>query len=420
MTSFDRRDFLGLIAAAGMAPLPPAQLDRRRTDEPTATVLAPDGRALTAGLVGCGGRGCGAAVNFLAAGPHLRVTALADVFPDRLSQARTLLEERAGQEIPASRCFAGFDAYEKVIEAGVDIVLLATPPHFRPAQFAAAVAAGKHTFLEKPLAVDGPGVRDVLRTGKQAEAKGLSGTQLRRQRSRIELRRRVLGGEIGDIVAMRAFRNQGALWHREREPQWSDMESMIRDWVNWTWLSGDHIVEQHIHHLDAILWVIGKPPARATGMGARMRRPTGDQYDFFSVDYAFDPDVHLHSTIRQISGCDNVRDESVVGTKGVANLSGSIADLSGREVWRFEGPEVDPLIQEHADLVAAIRSGTPINTTEPTAISTLVAIMGRDSAYTGRTITWAEAQQSAVRLGPTTYAMGAVTLPSSAPVPGSD
>ena len=423
MTSFDRRDFLGMVAAAGVAPLAEPQLDRRRTTEPTATVRAPEGRALTAGLVGCGGRGCGAAVNFLDSGPNLRLTALADVFPDKVSQARTLLRERASQEIPDARAFVGFDAYQQLIASGVDVVLLATPPHFRPAHFAAAVAAGKHTFLEKPLAVDGPGVRDVLATAKLAESKGLSvmtGTQLRRQRSRIETRRRVLGGEIGDIVAMRAFRNQGALWHREREPQWSDMEAMIRDWVNWTWLSGDHIVEQHIHHLDAILWVFGKPPARATGMGARMRRPTGDQYDFFSVDYAFDPDVHLHSTIRQISGCANVRDETVVGTKGIANLSGSMADLSGREVWRFEGPEVDPLVQEHADLVTAIRTGTPINTTDATAHSTLMTIMGRDSAYSGKTVTWAEALQSTERLGPTTYSMGPVTLPSIAPVPGSD
>jgi myo-inositol 2-dehydrogenase / D-chiro-inositol 1-dehydrogenase len=423
MNSLDRRDFLTMVAAAGAAPLIDVQLDRQ-TNKPLATIKAPDGRPLTAGLVGCGGRGTGAAVNFLDAASNVKITALADVFPDRLKQARTLLAKR-GQEIPESRCFDGFDGYQKLIAAsGIDIVLLATPPHFRPAHFAAAVEAKKHTFLEKPIAVDGPGVRSVLETAKKASAAGLSvmtGTQLRLLRARIETRRRILGGEIGDIVAMRAFRNQGALWYRERQPAWSDMEFMIRDWVNWNWLSGDHVVEQHIHHLDSISWVIGKPPLRAVGMGARMRRATGDQYDFFSTDYTFDRNVHLHSTIRQISGCANLRDESIVGTKGAASLEGIITDLSGKEVWRYDGPEVDPIVQEHADLINSIRTDKPINTAEQTAISTLVAIMGRDSAYTGKAITWDEAMNSTERLGPSTYALGPVNaLKPIAPVPGRD
>ncbi|HEY8551538.1 MAG TPA: Gfo/Idh/MocA family oxidoreductase [Vicinamibacterales bacterium] len=421
MAPLDRRDFLGIMAAAGAVPFT-AQLDRRRSNAPDATVKAPDGRPLTAGLVGCGGRGTGAAANFLDSGPNLRITALADVFEDRLARARKILANR-GQDIPESRCFSGFDAYQKLIDSGVDIVLLATPPHFRPAHFAAAVAAGKHTFLEKPVAVDGPGIRSVLETGRLAASKGLSvmtGTQLRRQRSRIETRKRILDGAIGDIVALRAIRNQGALWYRERQPGWSDMEYMIRDWVNWTWLSGDHIVEQHIHHLDSILWVTGVPPERALGMGARMRRPTGDQYDFFSIDYTFPKNVHLHSTIRQISGCTNERDESVVGTKGVADLSGRIVDLSGKEIWRYDGPEVDPLVQEHADLVTAIRTEKPINEVGGTAYASLIAIMGRDSAYTGKAVTWDEAMNSNERLGPTEYTMGPVPLKPEAPIPGTD
>lgn len=423
MNSLDRRDFLTMVAAAGAAPLIDVQLDRQ-TNKPLATIKAPDGRPLSAGLVGCGGRGTGAAVNFLDAASNVKITALADVFPDRLKQARTLLAKR-GQDIPESRCFDGFDGYQKVIAAsGIDVVLFATPPHFRPAHFAAAVEAGKHTFLEKPIAVDGPGVRSVIETAKKAKDKGLSvmtGTQLRLLRARIETRQRILGGEIGDIVAMRAFRNQGALWYRERQSNWSDMEFMIRDWVNWNWLSGDHVVEQHIHHLDSIAWVIGKPPLRAVGMGGRMRRPTGDQYDFFSTDYTFAPNVHLHSTIRQISGCANLRDEAIVGTKGAASLEGIITDLSGKEVWRYNGPEVDPIVQEHADLINAIRRDKPINTAEQTAISTLVAIMGRDSAYTGKSITWEEAMNSTERLGPSTYALGPMTaLKPIAPVPGRD
>jgi myo-inositol 2-dehydrogenase/D-chiro-inositol 1-dehydrogenase len=424
MSTLDRRDFIGLVAAAGAVPLLPGQLDRRtRNAPPLATVQAPDGPVLKAGLIGCGGRGSGAAVNFLDAGPNLRITALADVFEDRVSNTRKLLNERRGQDIPASRAFVGFDAYQKLLETDVDIVINATPPHFRPAHFAAAVAAKKHCFLEKPLAVDAGGVRQVMETGRKAASLGLSvvtGTQLRRMLSRIETRKRVQGGAIGDIVTMRAFRNQGALWYRERQPAWSDMEYMIRDWVNWTWLSGDHIVEQHIHHLDSIYWVFGKPPSRAVGMGARMRRPTGDQYDFFSVDYLFPGEVHLHSTIRQISGCANERDEWIVGTKGIASLAGTITDSAGKPVWKYEGPEVDPIVQEHADLVRAIRTGQPANTTDETAISTLIAIIGRDSAYTGKLVNWDEAMQSTARLGPTTYAMGPVPLKAVAPVPGED
>ncbi len=424
MSTLDRRDFIGLVAAAGAVPLLPGQLDRRtRNAPPLATVQAPDGPVLKAGLIGCGGRGSGAAVNFLDAGPNLRITALADVFEDRVSNTRKLLNERRGQDIPASRAFVGFDAYQKLLETDVDIVINATPPHFRPAHFAAAVAAKKHCFLEKPLAVDAGGVRQVMETGRKAASLGLSvvtGTQMRRMLSRIETRKRVQGGAIGDIVTMRAFRNQGALWYRERQPAWSDMEYMIRDWVNWAWLSGDHIVEQHIHHLDSIYWVFGKPPSRAVGMGARMRRPTGDQYDFFSVDYLFPGEVHLHSTIRQISGCANERDEWIVGTKGIASLAGTITDPAGKPVWKYEGPEVDPIVQEHADLVKAIRTGQPANTTDETAISTLIAIIGRDSAYTGKLVNWDEAMQSSARLGPTTYAMGPVSLKAVAPVPGED
>ena len=423
MKTFDRRDFIGSVAAAGAALLATPTLRAQRAQRNTqfATRKAPDGRLLKAGLIGCGGRGRGAAANFFDAGPNLQITALADVFPDRVAEARKLLKQARGIDVPESNCFSGFDAYEKLINTDVDIVLNATPPHFRPAHFAAAVAAKKHCFLEKPIAVDAVGVRSVMETADKAASLGLSvmtGTQLRRELSRIETRKRILDGVIGDIVAMRAFRNQGALWYRERQPQWSDMEYMIRDWVNWTWLSGDHVVEQHIHHVDAIYWVFGKPPVRTVGMGGRARRPTGDQYDFFSADYTFDRNVHLHSTIRQLNGCANVRDESFVGTKGVAEITGVITDLSGKEVWRYDGPEVDSVVQEHADMVTAIRADKPVNTAKETAFSTLMTIMARDSAFTGKAISWEEAMASNERLGPTEYVLGPVNLKPVAPVPG--
>jgi myo-inositol 2-dehydrogenase / D-chiro-inositol 1-dehydrogenase len=421
----NRRDFLGSVAAVSAGVVATAHA---RPQAPVREQLGPpraaEGRLLKAGLIGCGGRGRGAMINYLDAGPGLEIAALADVFPDRVASAREQLKKDKGMDVPESRCFTGFDAFEKLIESGVDVVLHCTPPHFRPAHFAAAVAAGKHSFLEKPIAVDPVGVRAVLATAEQATAKGLSvmtGTQLRREASRLEVRNRVLDGAIGDILAVRAFRNQGALWYRTRQEGWSDMEWMLRDWVNWNWLSGDHIVEQHIHHLDTMLWVMGKAPVKAVGMGARVRRQTGDQYDFFSVDYTFDDGVHMHSTIRQLRGCANLRDETLVGTRGTASFDqGAIFDRDGRVAWKFDGEGNDALVQEHADLVSAIRTERPINTAKDTAISTLVAIMGRESAYTGKAVTYEELMASSQRLGPETYALGPVPIPAVPPLAGQE
>jgi len=248
----------------------------------------------------------------------------------------------------------------------------------------------------------------------------MTGTQLRRDLARMEVHRRIRDGAIGDIRTVRTLRNQGALWYRMPQPGWSEMEYMIRDWVNWSWLSGDIIVEQHIHHLDAVLWVLGETPLKAVGMGAHVRRRTGDQYDFFSIDYEFADGVHMHSTIRQLNGCANVREEVFVGTKGSANLDGTIYDLAGKPVWKYEGPQNNALVQEHVDWVTAIRTGKPVNTARETARSTLMAIMGRDSAYSGKAIAWTDLLASNVRLGPSQYAWGPVGLPAAAPVAGVD
>ncbi len=428
-----RRAFIGTVTAAGAAAVsacasaakstPSAAPAAAQAKPERVAPKAPDGPLLKAGLIGCGGRGRGAAENFLDAGPSLQVVALADVFTDRVQQAREQLKKRRDQDIAEAMCFTGFDAYQKLIDAGVDVVLHATPPHFRPMHMAAVVAAGKHLFMEKPVAVDVPGSIAVIETADKAAAKGLcimTGTQLRRDLPRVEVQRRVHAGEIGDITSMRAIRNQGALWYRVPQPGWSDMEYQLRDWVNWTWLSGDIIVEQHIHHLDAMLWVTGKTPVKATGMGARVRRRTGDQYDFFSIDYEYEGDVHLHSTIRQLNGCANERQEVLVGTKGSASLDGVIYDLSGKPIWKYSGPENVSLVQEHVDWITAIRTGKPVNTARETATSTLMAIMGRDSAYTGKAITWDELMKSSARLGPTEYAMGPLPFKPVAPVPGVD
>jgi myo-inositol 2-dehydrogenase/D-chiro-inositol 1-dehydrogenase len=420
-----RRDFLGTVAAVGattsVAALSAQQPAARRQE--LLIPKAPEGRLLKAGLIGCGGRGCGAAVNFLDAGSNLQIAALADVLPDRVTEARRLIKEHRGQEVPEARCFSGFDAYQKLLATDVDVVLNATPPHFRPMHMAAGIEARKHLFLEKPVAVDVPGAKSVMQLAERASSLGLSimtGTQLRRDLLRMEVRKRILDGMIGDIRAVRAIRNQGALWYRVPEPGWSEMEYMIRDWVNWAWLSGDIIVEQHIHHLDAVMWVLGKTPTAAVGMGAHVRRRTGDQYDFFYNDYQFDNGVHLESTIRQLNGCANGRQEVFVGTKGAANFDGTIVDLAGKPVWKYEGRLNDSMVQEHADWITAIRTEKPINTAKETALSTLMAIMGRDSAYTGKGFTWESLLASDSRLGPSTYAMGPVGLKAEAPRAGVD
>lgn len=435
---FSRRAFLGSVAAAAVSacastskPAPqaaPAVGTSGQTQ--TVTPKAPDGPPLRAGLIGCGGRGRGAANNFLDAGPNLQIVALADVFPDRVQEAQKLLKDRRGQDIPDAKCFTGFDAFEKLIaDGGVDVVLHATPPHFRPQHAAAVIAAKKHLFMEKPVSVDVPGARAIMEIADRAASQGLSimtGTQLRRDLARMDVQKRVRDGAIGDITSLRTIRNQGALWYRPQQAGWSDMEYQIRDWVNWGWLSGDIIVEQHIHHLDAMLWVLGKTPVRAVGMGAHVRRRTGDQYDFFSIDYTYDRDVHMHSTIRQLNGCANESQEVIVGTKGYANLGygspvgAAIYDLSGNVVWKYSGPTNDPLVQEHVDWVTAIRTGKPINTAKETANATLMAIMGRDSAYTGKAITWDELLASNNRLGPTEYAFGPLPFKPVAPKPGVD
>jgi predicted dehydrogenase len=422
-TELSRRAFIGSVAAAGAAAVS-AAAPRAQTipAQEQVTPLAPDGRPLKAGLIGCGGRGRGAAMNFLDAGPNLRIVALADVFADQVADARRRLNDR-GQDIPESRCYTGFDAYQKLIASDVDVVLHATPPHFRPMHMAAVVDARKHLFMEKPVAVDVPGVKAVMQTAERAASLGLSimtGTQLRRELPRVEVWKRVRDGAIGEIRSVRAIRNQGALWYRVPQPGWSDMEYMIRDWVNWTWLSGDIIVEQHIHHLDAMLWVLGKTPVKAVGMGAHARRKTGDQYDFFSIDYEYDNGVHMHSTIRQLNGCANGREETIIGTTGTANLDGMIYDLAGKQVWKYQGPVNVALVQEHVDWVTSIRSGKPVNTAKETAHATLMAIMGRDSAYTGKAITWEDLLASTSRLGPSEYALGPVALKPVAPVPGQD
>jgi predicted dehydrogenase len=326
--------------------------------------------------------------------------------------------------VPDENCFVGFDAYKKLLATEIDIVIQATPPHFRPEHFAAAVDARKHVFIEKPVAVDAVGVRSIMETSDKADAFGLcvvTGTQFRHMKSFIENYNRVVEGAIGDIVAAHAYSLRGQLWYREPQEGWSDMEAMLRDWVNWQWLSGDHIVEQHIHGIDVINWFTNARPVKALGMGGRARRVTGDQYDFFSIDYELESGVHLHTQCRQIDGCTNNISRWVIGTKGYTNCEDTIFDLDGKVVWKYESEnDKSPYVQEHTDLVTAIRTEQRVNEAPGTAVTTLKAIMGRDSAYTGKEVTWDEIMQSNQRLGPTEYVLGPSEIKAVIPVPGTE
>lgn len=358
-----------------------------------------EGKELKVGVIGCGGRGSGAVHNLLDAADGITVAALGDVFSDRLEKLRKKLVEK-NQNVPDDKCFVGFDAYKKVIDSGVDMVIIATPPVFRPVHFQYATSKGIHSFLEKPIAVDAKGYRTIMATAKQAEAKGLSvvtGTQRHHQRPYVESFKKIQEGYIGEITGGNVYWNQGMLWYKERQKGWSDMEWMIRDWVNWKWLSGDHIVEQHVHNIDVFNWMNGyKHPVRATAFGSRQRRITGDQYDNFSVDFEYENGVHLHSMCRQIDGCSNNVSEFVQGTKGSWNSADfTIRDLQGNIIWQFdkeaekaEYQQTNPYVLEHVDWVNHIRKGTAHVEAGTDGISSLCGVMGREAAYSGKTVEW--------------------------------
>ena len=431
----NRRDFLqrstilgvgGIVGVSALASAckGPTYVPLRKPEEyyiPELPDKAAPGREIKVGVIGCGGRGSGAIQNLFDAADGIRLTALGDVFPDRLEGLRKMAAEKLGQEIPDENCFIGFDAYQKVIDSGVDMIIDTTPPVFRPDHFKYAVQKGVHSFLEKPVAVDAKGYRTVMAAAKQAQAKGLCvvcGTQRHHQRPYVEAFRKIQEGYIGEITGGNVYWNQGMLWYRNREKGWSDMEWMIRDWVNWKWLSGDHIVEQHVHNIDVFLWMSGYKVAKATGFGARHRRITGDQYDQFSIDFEMENGVHLHSMCRQIDGCSNAVGEIIYGTKGSWNsFDHEIKDLDGNVVWKFDNEKAEtefrqhnPYVLEHVDLVNHIRKGEPIDEATACAMSTLAGVMGRTAAYTGDTVTWDAMSQSELDYLPEKLELGPMDM----------
>ena len=308
-----------------------------------------------------------------------------------------------------------------MIDSDIDMVILTTPPVFRPIHFQYATQKGKHSFLEKPIAVDAKGYRTIMASAKQAQAKNLSvitGTQRHHQRPYVEANKLIQAGYIGEITGGNVYWNQSMLWYRNREKGWSDMEWMIRDWVNWKWLSGDHIVEQHVHNIDVFLWMSGYKVAKATAFGSRQRRVTGDQYDNFSVDFEMENGVHLHSMCRQMDGCSNAIGEIIFGTKGSWNsFDHEIKDLKGNVIWKFdkaaaeaEFKQHNPYVLEHVDWVNHIRKGTMHDEATECAISSLVGVMGREAAYKGSTITWDEMSKSDLNYLPETLELGAMDM----------
>ena len=388
---------------------------------PELTDMAIDGQELKAGVIGCGGRGSGAAINFLNAANGVTIVALGDVFQDRVEGLAKKLKDEKNIEIAADKCFVGLDAYKQVIDSGVDVVIIATPPLFRPEHFKYATEKGKHSFLEKPICVDPTGYRTIVATSKQATAKGLcvvTGTQRHHQRGYVESYKKIMEGTIGEITGGTVYWNQGMLWYKERQAGWSDCEWMIKDWVNWKWLSGDHIVEQHVHNIDVFTWFSGLKPVKAVAFGSRQRRLTGDQYDNFSVDFTMENGIHLHSMCRQIDGCATNVSEFIQGTKGSWDSSTmEIKDLAGNVVWKYDGEaekanfkQTDPYTLEHANWITHIRSKKPIAQAEETAVSNMAAIMGRESAYTGAETTWDAMTASTIDYTPKDLNLGKMDM----------
>ncbi|TAH34398.1 MAG: Gfo/Idh/MocA family oxidoreductase [Planctomycetota bacterium] len=427
MSDLTRRGFLGTSAAAAAYAAAPARARSSGIDN-----------EIKVGLIGCGGRGTGAALQALhAAGGGVVLTAMADALADRVEGSygslKAALEEEGGADglrVAPDRRFHGLEAWRKVVDSDVDVVLLCTPPGFRPVQLAGAVAAGKHVFCEKPMAVDGPGVRSVIASAEAQERNRkalVAGFCWRYNVRHRQLFQRVRQGAVGDIRAIYTTYLTGPLAARSRQDGWSDMEYQLRNWQHFLWLSGDHVVEQAVHMIDQMSWAMGDvAPERVWAMGGRQWRGqsaenVGNIYDHFSACFEYPGGVKAFHQSRQQPNCPFDNTTTILGSKGQAYVDGWKPDLhvTGPEAWAYEGTgeENDMYQQEHDELFASVRAGKPVNDGAWMARSTLLAIMLRMSAYTGQAITYEQALNSQEKLGPETWEFGAVPVPP-VPVPG--
>ncbi|MEN1678417.1 MAG: Gfo/Idh/MocA family oxidoreductase [Planctomycetota bacterium] len=383
---------------------------------------------LRVGLVGCGGRGRGAAIDALSADKNTKLVAVGDAFADRARSGLSAIEFKDSVAdrvaVDNDHVFSGFDNYKQVIDSGVDVVLLATPPHFRPAQLAYAVEKGKHVFVEKPISVDMVGAASVAETCELAAEKNLSvvsGLCWRYDLGVQETMKRIEDGAIGDIVAIESNYNAGTLWHRGDKPGWSRMEYQMRNWLYYTWLSGDIIAEQAIHSLDKTAWLLGdQSPTKAMAMGGRQQRTDpkyGNVWDHFAVFFEYPTGQGVYFTCRQQDGCTTRVDETVRGTKGRAEILAHRIKGEDGKTWRYSGPKPSMYLNEHIEFFKSIRAGEPINDGHYMVNSTRLAHFGRMAAYTGKTLKWQDAIVDPTKLGPAEYAWGDVPEPPVA-IPG--
>lgn len=403
-----RRQFLATSAAAGLgsALVSPAL---------ASSLFVQGSDALRVGVIGCGGRGTGAALNTLEADPSTRIHALGDLFQDRLDEAEATLRERQSDRLDfsADRKFVGFNAYKQVLAEPVDLVILTTPPYFRPFHFAAAIAAGKHVFFEKPVAVDPAGIRQVLAAGREAKQKGLAcvvGTQRRHDQGYLEAMKAVQDGVIGDVTGANVYWCQGGLWHHGRPDEWSDVEFQIRNWLYFIWQSGDQICEQHIHNIDVALWAFGdEAPQEVIASGGRLVRTDemyGNVYDHMDCTFTMPGGRKIVSKCRQWPDAPAIAvGEEIYGTKGFARLNQikdgcHLLDYKGNVLRAFD-MAANSFVQEHVALITSIRDGRPLNDAQRIANTNLACIMGRESAYAGEVVRhdWAM-NESQLRLGP--------------------
>lgn len=366
---------------------------------------------LKVGLIGCGGRGSGAAMQALKADPNVVLYALGEIFPERFNTCLEGLRKVHGDKVQVDegRKFVGFDAYQKVIDSGVDVVLLATPPHFRPLHLEAAIKAGKHIFCEKPVAVDAPGIRKVLELAKLAKEKNVSlvsGFCWRFHEPKRAVFGKINEGAIGEVMSIYNTYNTGGAWSFPRQEGWNDLQFQLRNWMYYTWLAGDHIVEQAVHSIDMMSWAMGDVlPVSAVGTGGRQVRVDplyGHIFDHFAITYDYPNGAKGFHFSRQQENCERSYLVETFGTKGraMANCSRPTHKIEGANPWEYSGPQNDMYQTEHNELFASIRNSKPINNGEWMANSTMLAIMGRMAAYTGKKITWDEAIKSNEVLAP--------------------
>lgn len=435
-----RRDFVRVSAAAAVVPVLSSGLA-------APLVHAAGSDMMKIGLIGCGGRGTGAATQALAADKGLVLWSMGDVFKDRLDSShkgisewiadpdqhpkgRTIVKEQLN--VSDDRKFIGFDSHQKVVDSGVDAVLITGYPCFRAQHLQAAVNAGKHVFAEKPIAVDGPGYRAFMAAAADAKAKNLGlmiGFCWRHHPGMKQAFDRILSGTIGEVTSAYTTYLTGTLSRRPRQPEWSDVEFQMRNWWHFTWISGDHVVEQAVHSIDRLCWAMGDQLPKKIGcLGGRAARSGpehGNVYDHFAAVYEYADGRRAHHACRQIGDCSNDNSDYIYGTKGQAIVEGwaptfKASDYAGKELWNVKGSSSDAGVMyqnEHDELWASIRAGKPINDAERSANSCMLAIASRMAAYTGKTITWEEAVNSKESLVPEHIELGPMETPAVA-IPG--